>query len=119
MTQKRHDIPSRDADALLNSRRLFLRQCIAGASAIIPSALPSLAAAQHVGSSVGSPGAGPAPDTIAMAQGKISKPAAAYQDSPKGDQRCGGCAFFRAPDQCGIVEGPISPSGWCRHFKAA
>jgi hypothetical protein len=49
----------------------------------------------------------------AAQQSKISKDQAKYQDKPKGEQRCDGCAQFLAPDSCKVVEGKISPSGWC------
>jgi hypothetical protein len=54
----------------------------------------------------------------AAQQSKISKTQAKYQDKPKGEQRCDGCAHFLAPDGCKLVEGKISPSGWCILFAA-
>ena len=50
------------------------------------------------------------------AQVKISQVTANYQDTPKGDQRCEGCANFRPPKACKFVEGHISPNGWCQLF---
>ncbi len=50
------------------------------------------------------------------AQVKISRVTANYQDAPKGDQRCEGCANFQPPNACKFVEGRISPSGWCQLF---
>ena len=49
----------------------------------------------------------------AAAQGKASKEAVQYQDSPKSGQKCADCQFFTAPDACQVVEGKISPNGWC------
>lgn len=49
----------------------------------------------------------------AAAQSKLSKAQSKYQDKPKGDQRCDGCVQFLAPDGCKVVDGKISPSGWC------
>lgn len=49
----------------------------------------------------------------ALAQSKLSKQQAKYQDEPKGGQRCDGCVQFMAPDSCKLVDGKISPSGWC------
>jgi hypothetical protein len=49
----------------------------------------------------------------AAQQKKVAKDQAKYQDQPKGDQRCDGCVQFEAPAGCKIVEGKISPSGWC------
>ncbi len=50
------------------------------------------------------------------AQVKFSRTTAKYQDRPKGDQRCEGCANFQPPNACKFVEGQISPNGWCQLF---
>jgi hypothetical protein len=52
----------------------------------------------------------------ATAQEKISQPDAKYQGTPKGDQRCDGCMLFQPPNACKVVQGEISPSGWCQLF---
>lgn len=45
---------------------------------------------------------------------KMSKTAVAYQDTPHGDQSCSNCNFFEPPSSCKVVEGVISPNGWCK-----
>ena len=50
----------------------------------------------------------------AKAAAKVAQKAAQYQATPKGGQACAGCNSFIAPDQCKLVVGEISPSGWCR-----
>jgi hypothetical protein len=45
---------------------------------------------------------------------KMSKAAAAYQDTPHGDQNCSNCKFFEPPSACKVVDGVISPNGWCK-----
>ena len=45
---------------------------------------------------------------------KVSQQAASYQSTPKGDQFCGNCGHFIPPTACRLVEGRISPGGWCR-----
>ena len=52
----------------------------------------------------------------ARAQGKASKEAVQYQDTPKNDQKCKDCQFFTEPNGCQVVEGDISPEGWCSLF---
>jgi hypothetical protein len=47
---------------------------------------------------------------------KISKGAVAYQDQPDGDKECAKCAQFEPPAACKLVDGPISPQGYCRLF---
>ena len=50
----------------------------------------------------------------ASAAAKVPQRAAQYQPTPKGGQACAGCNSFSAPNQCKLVAGQISPSGWCR-----
>jgi len=50
------------------------------------------------------------------AQQKISQADAKYQATPKGDQRCDGCMLFQPPNACKVVQGDISPGGWCQLF---
>ena len=52
----------------------------------------------------------------AMAQVKISRAVANYQNTPKGDQRCDRCINFQPPNACKFVQGDIRPSGWCQLF---
>lgn len=54
----------------------------------------------------------------AVAQ-KTSKDAVNYQDQPKNSDKCSQCRFFSEPSSCDIVEGEISPEGWCNLFQAA
>ena len=55
----------------------------------------------------------------AVAQAKATKAAMQYQDQPKNGQECDTCAQYIPPPQpgqpaaCKVVEGPISPKGWC------
>jgi hypothetical protein len=48
---------------------------------------------------------------------KMSQKGAQYQDTPKNGQQCDGCALFKAPASCTIVDGTISPTGWCKFFS--
>ncbi len=52
------------------------------------------------------------------AQGKTPKAQADYQDKPSGNQQCSGCVNFNPPKGCKILEGDISPQGWCKFWKA-
>jgi hypothetical protein len=47
-----------------------------------------------------------------------SKKEAHYQSHPHGRERCAGCVHFAAPHGCEIVEGRVSPRGWCSNFTA-
>ena len=50
----------------------------------------------------------------AAAGAKIAQSAVYYQSSAKDGQQCGQCAQFLSPHGCKLVDGDISPSGWCR-----
>jgi hypothetical protein len=89
MTDKPSDLSARP------SRRALL-QAAAGAAALLGAA------------------AGPA-----AAQIKVSRQSVAYQDQPDNGRRCVLCAHFVPPDSCRIVQGPISPQGYCRLFVPA
>ncbi len=49
----------------------------------------------------------------ALAQAKATKDAMKYQDKPSGDKQCSNCLQFVAPNGCKVVEGAVSPSGYC------
>jgi hypothetical protein len=57
------------------------------------------------------------------AQAKGSKAQFKYQTSPKNGQKCSQCRFFiagktpTANGTCQIVDGSITPSGWCTAFS--
>jgi hypothetical protein len=51
-----------------------------------------------------------------MAQQKMSPAEAEYQDWPKNGLTCAACTLFRPPRSCEVVQGDISPGGWCKFF---
>ena len=57
--------------------------------------------------------AGALQSQVAYAQQKASKAVMKYQDKPNGDMRCDNCTQFVAPSSCKVVDGTISPSGYC------
>ncbi|MGH7114473.1 MAG: hypothetical protein ACREE9_08270 [Stellaceae bacterium] len=52
----------------------------------------------------------------ALAQQKVPQAEAQYRDRPKNGLSCGACTLFRPPKSCVVVEGEISPNGWCKFF---
>lgn len=56
--------------------------------------------------------AGIMPSKEALAQ-KASKEEMKYRDTPDGDKRCSNCLNFVPSSSCAIVEGTISPNGYC------
>ena len=49
---------------------------------------------------------------------KIKQSEAQYQRHPRGQQRCEICLQFEPPNKCKIVQGPITPNGYCQFFAA-
>jgi hypothetical protein len=47
---------------------------------------------------------------------KMSQQTAGYLPTSTTDLKCSGCALFKAPSSCIMVDGTISPDGWCRLF---
>jgi hypothetical protein len=68
-------------------------------------AVALLAGATLIGNSV--------PRNEALSQQKASKEAMKYQDKPNGDKQCSNCLNFLPNNSCKIVEGTISPQGYC------
>lgn len=58
------------------------------------------------------------PTTWVSAQANITKTDAKYREHPNGQQRCEICLQFRPPGSCQLVQGEISPQGWCQFFAA-
>ena len=52
------------------------------------------------------------PIKLASAQ-KVSKEAMKYQEKPNGSMQCSNCMQFEAPSSCKVVDGTISPNGYC------
>lgn len=54
---------------------------------------------------------------------KMAKAVMQYQDQPKGDLSCSKCVQFipgksaKANGTCKVVEGSITPHGWCLAFS--
>jgi hypothetical protein len=78
-------------------RRSLVRLALAGAAAVVTA------------------------ETIAkaLAREKMSQQEAEYQDSPKDIRMCATCTLFEPPKSCKVVDGDISPNGWCKAFALA
>ncbi len=53
---------------------------------------------------------------VAEAQTKMAQSAAGYQPTPHQGQACANCLQFVPPDACKVVEGTVSPAGWCKLY---
>ena len=62
------------------------------------------------------------PSRAVLGQVKLAKSAVAYQETAKNGKDCDDCIQFvpgasaQAPATCKIVDGPISPHGYCLAF---
>ncbi|MDE2239683.1 MAG: high-potential iron-sulfur protein [Rhodospirillales bacterium] len=56
----------------------------------------------------------------AAAMAMMSKKLAAYQDTPRNGEQCSACCMFVPgdPGHCTMIEGDISPHGWCKFWQA-
>jgi hypothetical protein len=112
-------------------RRIVLRGALAaGCSLLFPAALTgcdrketgtdSMPAAPEPESAAP---ASPAPGMESAAPAapvKVSQASVQYQTQPKGDQKCANCMHFIAESNtCKLVEGDISPEGWCTLWAKA
>ena len=52
------------------------------------------------------------------AEAKLPQGAAKYQSTPKGKQQCDNCSLWQPPSSCKLVDGTISPTGWCVLYQA-
>jgi hypothetical protein len=53
---------------------------------------------------------------VTEASAKMAQKSVEYQDTPKGDQECSNCSLFQEPNSCTLVDGEISPKGWCKFW---
>ena len=60
-----------------------------------------------------------APVATGRASDKMTREQAQYQDQPKGISMCATCTLFEPPKSCKVVEGDVSPDGWCKAFALA
>jgi hypothetical protein len=120
-----HKNPERLSDRMAEvvpPRRVVLSNALAvGCGLLLPAIL--IGCDSKKGESATAAAPADAPDTGAdasadsaapVAPGKVTQASVQYQNQPKGVQQCGICAHFVAEtNTCKLVEGQISPDGWC------
>jgi hypothetical protein len=95
------------------SRRVVLRGALAvGCGLCLPIALSGCDSKKGA-TPAGAPGSMADKATQATAN-KVSQASVEYQNQAKGEQKCSICANFIAPNSCKLVDGQISPEGWCK-----
>jgi hypothetical protein len=93
-----------DGDTKMSNSRYVSRRSFIGGAALLAgaAATPGLIVCQ-----------------TALAQQKVAPASVKYQDKPNGNQQCSNCLQFvpggtpTAMGTCKVVEGPVSPSGYC------
>ena len=117
---------SRTAEANVPSRRIVLRGALAaGCSLLLPASLLGCSK-EEAGTAGTEPPPAPAPEMAAPAApppmesaapagpAKVSQASVQYQPQPKDGKTCADCVHFIAESStCKLVEGDISPAGWC------
>jgi len=116
-------MPLTEADIPL--RRIVLRGAFAvGCSLLLPASLLGCSKKEESTAGTEPPASSPAMDTPASpaplesaapaAPAKASQASVQYQSQPKDDKTCADCMYFVAESNtCTLVEGDISPAGWC------
>lgn len=99
-------------------RRVVLRGALAvGCSWWLPIALSGCDSKDAANPSSSAPASSPTPSAdsaTSAATTKVTQASVQYQTQPKGDQKCSGCQNFIAESNtCNLVDGQISPEGWC------
>lgn len=108
--QKAASRPGGAMNEEIPSRRVVLRGALAvGCGLCLPIAFSGCKKAE---TPAGAPGSSADKATQATAN-KVSQASVQYQTQPKGEQKCSTCANFIAPNSCKLVDGQISPEGWC------
>ena len=54
--------------------------------------------------------------TTQRAEAKMTEQAAGYVPVSKTEQQCGNCSLFIEPSSCRLVDGTISPKGYCKFY---
>ena len=116
-SQARPPISQTEADA--PSRRLVLRGALAaGCGLLLPASL--LGCSKKEADTAGTTGSEPSPEMAAPStpapatSAKVSQASVQYQSGPKDGKTCADCIHFIAESNtCKLVEGDISPAGWC------
>ncbi len=99
-------------------RRVVLRGALAiGCGLWVPIVLSGCDSKQGAKSTSSAPASSPAASASSAAPAatrKVPPATVQYQTQPKGEQKCGLCVHFIAgSNSCMLVDGQISPEGWC------
>lgn len=100
------------------SRRVVLRGAlVVGCGLWVPIVLSGCDSSKEASPTSAAPAASPPTGSGSAAPPASAKAAQAsvqYQAQPKGEQKCADCQhFIAASNTCAVVDGQISPEGWC------
>ncbi len=93
------------------------KSCSLRSRRFVLQSLMAVAGGRTMADSTVSPAATPSNQEPPSGWHKFSKQVAGYVDrGRRGPETCGFCHYFIDPDQCVIVEGPVSAAtGWCNY----
>ncbi|HRQ59387.1 MAG TPA: high-potential iron-sulfur protein [Azoarcus taiwanensis] len=100
------------------SRRAVLRGAlVVGCGLWVPIALSGCDSSKEASQTSTAPAASPpsgSGSAAPPASAKATQASVQYQAQPKGEQKCADCQhFIGASSTCAMVDGQISPEGWC------
>lgn len=106
-------------DEAIPPRRIVLRGALAvGTVLLVPAAIfgcDSKSGATYTSAAPASPPASGGEPAVPPDSGKATPASVQYQARPKDGQTCAACLHFVAESNtCQVVEGQVSPAGWCR-----
>lgn len=118
---KTHEAPSKEEYMMeeeILPRRAVLRGALAvGCGMLLPTIFSGCDSNKGANSSSSAPTDSATTGTSSAAPVSTSKSSQAsvqYQSQPKGELKCSGCMNFIADSNtCKLVDGQISPDGWC------
>jgi hypothetical protein len=125
LNSKTHEVLSKD-DCIMEDkvlpRRMVLRGALAvGCGLLLPTIFSGCDSKKSVESNSSVPessstnsASSNTSSAVPASTGKVSQASVQYQAQPKGEQNCSGCINFIADSKsCKLVDGQISPNGWC------
>jgi len=103
-------------DTINSRRRVMLRGAVATGCALGMPLLFGCGREQEEVSRApqGSPSVAAEGASSVPAEAKVSQADVGYQGTPNGGEQCSNCMHFVAgSNECQLVEGRVSPEGWC------
>lgn len=117
-----HGKPHMVAEAVPSRRGVLRGALVVGCGFWVPIALSGCDSSKDAGQTSSAPAASPPTSSgsgAPSANAKATQASVQYQAQPKDGKKCADCQhFIAASNACALVEGQISPDGWCTIWTA-